>query len=278
MGVLLNEYRTPNPTGHRPFAHLAWWRRLALEVGIVASLWIAYNLGRLLASHHTSSAFDNSNLIWRFERALPLPSEEWVQSALLAAWPHGVEIANIYYISVHFPAMLAFLIYTFIRFPAAYLWARRSFVLVTAAALIGHLTFPLAPPRMRPDLGFVDTGHLFGITPYSEVTTDSVANQFAAMPSLHVGWAVLIAVVMISVGRTRWRWLWALHPIITIVVVTVTANHYWFDGLVAIALLIPSMMIARRGIVDPPPWPWKPRVRATPATSGATERTTETTR
>lgn len=264
MGVVLNEYRSPEPSGPA-VARLPLLRRLAFEVGIVAGLWITYNLGRLIASHHTSSAFDNSDLVWRLERVLPLPSEEWVQSVFLSAWPHGVELANVYYISVHFPATLAFLLYTFFRRPAAYLWARRSFVMVTAAALIGHLTFPLAPPRMRPDLGFVDTGQLFGITPYSEVTTDSVANQFAAMPSLHVGWAVLVAIVLISIGRTRWRWLWAIHPIITILVVTVTANHYWFDGIVAIGLLIPAMMIARRGIADAPPWPWKPRaVRAAP--------------
>lgn len=264
MGVVLNDHRSPDPSRGPISARVPWLHRLLTEVGIVAGLWIAYNLGRLLASHHTGNAFDNSRLVWDLERVLPLPSEEWLQDLALAAWPHGVELANVYYTAVHFPIMLGFLLFTFFRHPAAYLWARRSWVMVTAAALVGHLMFPLAPPRMRPDLGFVDTGQRFGITPYSEVTTDSVANQFAAMPSLHVGWAVLIAVVMIAISHSRWRWLWVAHPVVTILVVTVTANHYWLDGLVAIGLVVPSMIIARWGIRNLPPWPWRSRA-ATPA-------------
>lgn len=266
MGEVLADRRAPEPgrgsVRHRPH----WARRLLTEVGIVTGLWLAYNLGRLLASHHTADAFDNSRLVWRLESVLPLPSEAWLQEQALALWPRGVELGNVYYTAVHFPLMLAFLLFTFFRYPAAYVWARRSWVLVTAAALLGHLAFPLAPPRMRPDLGFVDTGQLFGITPYSEVTTDSVANQFAAMPSLHVGWAVLIAVVMTAVWQSRWRWLWVAHPVITVLVVTVTANHYWLDGLVAVGLLAPSMVIARRGIRDVPAWPWRtPAERAAAA-------------
>lgn len=257
MGVIVDDHRRPKFARGPRRTRSSWPRRLLIEAGIVAGLWIAYNLGRLLASHHTTDAYDNSRLIWRLESALPLPNEEWLQDLALALWPHGVESANVYYAAVHFPLMLAFLLYTFFRHPAAYLWARRSWVLVTAAALVGHLCFPLAPPRMRSDLGFVDTGQRFGVTPYSEVTTDSVANQFAAMPSLHVGWAVLIAVVMIAISRSRWRWLWAAHPVVTILVVTVTANHYWLDGLVAVGLLVPAMIVARRGIRNAPPWPWR---------------------
>lgn len=263
MGVVLDEHRSPDPSRGPAACRFPWLRRLVTEVGIVASLWVAYNLGRLLASHHTANAFDNSDLIWRLEGALPLPSEEWLQDVALGVVPQAVEFANVYYVAVHFPITLAFLLYTFFRHPAAYLWARRSLVLVTGAALVGHLTFPLAPPRMRFDLGFVDTGQYFGITPYSDVTTDSVANQFAAMPSLHVGWAVLIGIVMISIGRTRWRWLCAIHPVVTILVVVVTGNHYWLDGLVAVGLLMPAMIIARRGIAGAPPWPWKPRAART---------------
>jgi PAP2 superfamily protein len=65
-----------------------------------------------------------------------------------------------------------------------------------------------------------------------------VANQFAAMPSLHFGWAVLVAVGFIRVARTPWRWLWIAHPIITLLVIVGTGNHYWLDAAVAGALII----------------------------------------
>ena len=79
-------------------------------------------------------------------------------------------------------------------------------------------------------------------------------NQFAAMPSLHVGWAALIALSMILITRSRWRWLWLLHPIITFAVVVVTANHYWLDGIVVLILLAVSLpLLLRPGLHDDRP-------------------------
>jgi hypothetical protein len=74
----------------------------------------------------------------------------------------------------------------------------------------------------------------------------TVANQFAAMPSLHVGWALLIAVVVIRTAHTRWRWLIVGHPVLTTLVVVVTANHYWIDALVAALLLGLVLLVTPR--------------------------------
>ena len=106
------------------------------------------------------------------------------------------------------------------------------------------MVFPLAPPRMMP--GFVDTGLQFGQSVYGAERSGGVANQFAAMPSLHVGWAALIALSMILITRSKWRWLWLAHPIITFGVVVVTANHYWLDGIVALLLLAVSLPLLLR--------------------------------
>ncbi|HET6297265.1 MAG TPA: phosphatase PAP2 family protein, partial [Kribbella sp.] len=78
---------------------------------------------------------------------------------------------------------------------------------------------------------------------YGPTTDSGVANQFAAMPSLHVGWAFMVAVFLIRYTRSRWRWLWIAHPVITFAVVVVTANHYWLDGLIAIGLALPLLLI-----------------------------------
>jgi hypothetical protein len=148
---------------------------------------------------------------------------------------------------VHTPLTATVLLWLSIWRPKAYSHVRWTMVALTGLALIGHIAFPLAPPRMMP--GFVDTGLRFGQSVYGPDHTGGAVNQFAAMPSLHVGWAALIALSMILITRSRWRWLWLLHPVITFTVVVVTANHYWLDGLVALALLALSLpLLLRSGL------------------------------
>ena len=132
--------------------------------------------------------------------------------------------------------------------PAHYTWVRRALVLLTCAAMAVHLLYPLAPPRLHPRLGMVDTGQLFGVSVYSGSPHTGIANQFAAMPSLHVAWAVLVAVGIIVSSRTSWSWLSVAHPAVTLLVVVVTANHYWLDALIGIALLVGALWISRRAL------------------------------
>lgn len=210
---------------------------LVREFLLVAGLFLVYKFGRTLADGHTAEAFRNAHHVWDWERALDLPGEGSVQSALL----HGdtlVHVANVYYATVHFPATAAFLVWLYLRRPAHYVWARRVLAALTAAALVLHLAFPLTPPRMLDVAGLVDTGQVYGPTVYSATpTTDTMANQFAAMPSLHFGWALMVAVGLIAATRSRWRLLWLLHPLVTLVVIVGTANHYWLDAIVAGTLL-----------------------------------------
>ncbi|KPH98989.1 hypothetical protein OK074_6114 [Actinobacteria bacterium OK074] len=210
---------------------------LVRELLLVAGLFLVYKFGRQLADGHTATAFANARRVWRWERDLHLPGEGAVQSLLL----HGdtlVHIANTYYAVVHFPATAAFLVWMYLRRPAHYVWSRRALALVTGAALALHLTFPLAPPRLLAGTGLVDTGQVYGPTVYgSHPESDTLANQFAAMPSLHFGWALMVAIGLIAATRSRWRWLWLLHPLVTLLVIVGTANHYWLDAIVAGALL-----------------------------------------
>ncbi|GGZ38762.1 phosphatase PAP2 family protein [Streptomyces poonensis] len=210
---------------------------LVRELLLVAGLFLVYKSGRLLANGHTGEAFRNAHHVWSWERALHLPGEGAIQSLLL----HGdglIRVANTYYAAVHFPATAAFLVWLYLRRPAHYVWARRALAAVTAAALVLHLAFPLAPPRMLDVSGLVDTGRVYGPTVYGAApATDTMANQFAAMPSLHFGWALMVAIGLIAATRSRLRWLWLLHPLLTLLVIVGTANHYWLDSLVASALL-----------------------------------------
>ncbi|MEU0342602.1 phosphatase PAP2 family protein [Streptomyces bobili] len=215
---------------------------LVRELLLVAGLFLVYKFGRQLATGHTAEAFRNAHSVWDAERWLRLPDEDTVQSLLL----HGdklVHIANTYYATVHFPATAAFLIWLYLRRPAHYVWARRVLAAVTAAALVIHLAFPLAPPRMLASTGLIDTARVYGPSVYGPPRTDTLSNQFAAMPSLHFGWAVMVAVGLIVATRSRRRWLWLLHPLLTLLVIVGTANHYWLDALMASALLGVALVV-----------------------------------
>jgi membrane-associated phospholipid phosphatase len=100
----------------------------------------------------------------------------------------------------------------------------------------------------------VDTGALFGPSVYGSPEARTLSNQYAAMPSLHVGWALVLAIVLIAATRTRWRWLWLAHPILTASVVVLTGNHYWLDILVAIDLLALVLLLVP-AVREPAPAP-----------------------
>ena len=155
---------------------------------LLVTLFVVYRLGRLAITGHDDLA----------DRATPggcgassallrLPDEELLQDWALQ-WPDLLKAANWYYVGVHFPITLAFLAWGWWRRPPAeYRWARRLIMTLTAFALVLHVAMPLAPPRMLSSLGFLDTMAVFGPSAYGGSAADSLANQFAAMPSLHVG-------------------------------------------------------------------------------------------
>ncbi|MGY0490537.1 phosphatase PAP2 family protein [Streptomyces sp. WG-D5] len=218
---------------------------LIRELLVVVGLFLVYKLGRQLANGHTAEAFHNADHVWSFERAVHLPGEGAVQDVLLSS-DTLVHAANIYYASVHFPATIALLVFLYLRRPRHYLWTRRVLAALTAAALVLHLTFPLAPPRMLDATHLVDTAQVYGPSVYAaQPDTDTMANQFAAMPSLHFGWALMVAIGLVAATRSRWRWLWLAHPLFTLLVIVGTANHYWLDTIVATLLLGAALAVIR---------------------------------
>jgi hypothetical protein len=229
-----------------PDAPHAKLRRIVREVLLLAFLFGVYNLGRFISAGHAGEAFAHADELIHLQTQLGLPSETTVQQAALTI-PDLAQLANRYYAFVHFPLTAIVLLWLMIRRPAQYSKARWALASLTGLALIGHLVFPLAPPRMMP--GWVDTGVLLGQSVYGPDAESGIANQFAAMPSLHVGWALMVAVFMIRATRSRRRWLWIAHPVSTFTVVVVTANHYFSDGLFAIALAVPLLILFRNGRV-----------------------------
>ncbi|MFI5674080.1 phosphatase PAP2 family protein [Streptomyces cellulosae] len=228
----MNARTEPSEAAPRATARPPLVRELLLVIG----LFLVYKFGRQLATGHTVEALHNAHRVWDWELAVHLPGEGSVQSLLLSS-DTLVHIANTYYATVHFPATLGFLVWLYLRRPAHYVWARRVLAALTATALVVHLVFPLAPPRMLAEAGLVDTARVYGPSVYGPPQTDHLSNQFAAMPSLHFGWALMVAIGLIVATRSRLRWLWLLHPLVTLLVIVGTANHYWLDAIVAGAIL-----------------------------------------
>jgi hypothetical protein len=215
---------------------------LAPELLLVAAVYMAYTLGRFAAAKHSNGAFQHAADVWHAERLTGLPNEAKMQGLVLSHhWL--VSLANLHYQIGYVVSVVGSLIWLYVRHPEHYVWYRRFLTLVTGIGLIGHIVFPMAPPRLLTGDNVVDTAEVFGHAVYGPVGT-GLSNQYAAMPSLHVGWAVAVAVACVVVLRSRWRWLAVIHPILTVLVVVVTGNHYWLDGIIATVIVAVAVTVA----------------------------------
>lgn len=246
--------RGASPTAHRlralaPFGH---------EAGIIAVLYSLWMLAATLAENRTSGAFQRGRWIHRTERTWHLPSEKTLQDGLLH---HRLlaESANLYYATMHFTALFVLLLWLFIRHRDRYKTVRTTVAVFTALSLLIQF-IPVAPPRLLPEFGYVDVAQKFGQSVYTLGAVS--ADQLSAMPSVHVGWAVLIGAAVGLISTSPWRWLVLLHPVITVYVVTATANHWWADGIVSAALV---------AVVAAAQWGWH-RSRSAVASVAAPDR------
>ncbi len=205
------------------------------ESGLILALFALWQLAGSLASVSPDGALARSRWIWHFERVVHLPSETSMQKVIL---PHPlvVQFFNLYYDSLHFPVLVATLIWLFVRHRDRYKRLRTTLVGLTGACLLVQL-IPVAPPRMLPATGMVDTAIKYHQSVYGN-TAGFDPDQLSAMPSVHVGWAILVALAVITTLRSRWRWLAVLYPVLTTLAVIVTANHFWLDGIVAGLILV----------------------------------------
>jgi hypothetical protein len=202
----------------------------ARETAVVGALYGLWQLAGDISVTGTGGAYRRAHDIQSFERWLPLPSERTMQHLILGH-RHVVEVANLYYAAMHMTTMLLFLIWLFVRHRDRIRPVRQVMAWTTLGCLLVQLV-PVAPPRMLP--GIVDTGLKYGQSVYSNGLP---IDQLSAMPSVHVAWAVTVGYYAWRVSTSRWRYLGPAHAVVTILVVVVTGNHWWLDGIVAIAIL-----------------------------------------
>ncbi|WP_374194738.1 bifunctional glycosyltransferase 87/phosphatase PAP2 family protein [Streptomyces sp. VRA16 Mangrove soil] len=244
-------YATPTPAEHAAPVPGRWswvplvpvWRRvlsrpnLILELLLIRVGYSAYQQVRLAATGGTISggratAEEHGRQIHSIERFLHIDIEHWVNHAVVqhAAWLK--DFFNFYYTSFHFVVPLSVLAFLYVRRPAEYRWARSALGFATLLALVGFWLYPLAPPRLMPGLGFIDTVH--GVQDFSKPnygTLTQLTNQYAAMPSLHFGWSLWCGIVIVVLARSWWVKAFGLvHPLCTVSAIVATGNHWVLDA------------------------------------------------
>jgi hypothetical protein len=204
------------------------------ETALVLALFALWQFAGSFTVMGPGGALARSRWLWHVERVLRLPSETSVQHLFLGH-PLIVQAFNLYYAGLHFPVLIGCMIWLFVWHRERYPAARTTLVIFTGACLLVQL-IPVAPPRMLPGTGMVDTAIRYGQSVYG-TQAGFDPDQLSAMPSVHVGWAILVAILVIGTAASRWRWLALAYPALTLLVVVVTANHFWMDGIVAAAML-----------------------------------------
>jgi PAP2 superfamily len=228
----------------------SWPRRLtvaagiAQEAAILLALFALWQLAGSFSLVGPDGALARAQWIWHAERVVHMPSETQIQRAFLGH-PLLVQGLNLYYASLHFVVLIGCLVWVYARHRRQYPQVRITLVLFTAGALLIQF-LPVAPPRMLPGDGMVDTAARYGQSVYGSVAGFN-ADQLSAMPSVHVGWALLVALVVVQVSGSRWRWLALGYPVLTLLAVVVTANHFWLDGIAAALLLGLALAVQRAG-------------------------------
>ena len=214
----------------------------AREAGMLLGLFALWTYAGSRSEVSLTEALHRAAWIWHAEQDVGLPSEQALQQVFL---PHPllVQAFNWYYAVLHFPVLIGCLVWLFARHRGEYWRARTLVLLFTGVSLLVQL-IPVAPPRMLPLTKMADTGLVYGQSVYGPHAGID-ADQLSAMPSIHVGWALLAALVVVVTARNRWRWLVLAYPVLTTLAVVVTANHFWLDGIAAVPLLALAIGVQR---------------------------------
>jgi hypothetical protein len=232
----------------------------ARELALIASLYAVWRGARSLPLARDEGAIERARQIVELQHDLHLPTELSLQHLVLRhewlAW-----FTSLYYATLHIPTLVAFLIWLYVRHRDVYPRWRNALAILTGLCLFIRFV-RVAPPRFLTDLGYIDISERYGPSIYGPVGT-GVSDQFAAMPSIHVGWAAVVSLGIVAASTSRWRWVFLLHLVITILVVSASGHHWWLDGIVAILLLGVALGVDALGRR------WLPWLRARPQPASA---------
>lgn len=230
---------------------LRWWREVLYVIAFYGVYSAIRNAGSRNGEAARRVAQANALDIIEWERALRIYHEEPIQQAFLA-WEWFIRFWNVYYGSFHFVVTAGALVWLYRSMPTRYPLWRNTLAWTTGLALIGYAAYPLMPPRLLPgSYGYVDTlATVGGLWSFNDGPMASVSNQYAAMPSLHFGWAAWSAFVLWPAARSWWAKALVIgYPAATLFAIVVTGNHFFLDAAGG-ALVLAAGYVVGRTITD----------------------------
>jgi membrane-associated phospholipid phosphatase len=213
------------------------------QFGVVALGVFVYFRVRGLTAGEPSVALDHANDVLGFEHRLGLDQEHHLQSLAHGGTDPLVDVANWVYIWGHWPVLVTVMVWLAIRHRAVFLRLRNAMFVSGGVGLVIFATYPVAPPRLTSH-GYIDTvtqrSHAYRV-----LQPPAFVNPFAAMPSLHVGWDLLVGIAVFTATSTLLlRVIGCLMPVLMAIAVVLTANHYLVDGIAGAALALAGLAVA----------------------------------
>ncbi|MFF2061082.1 phosphatase PAP2 family protein [Streptomyces sp. NPDC058200] len=205
--------------------------RIWFEILLIAVSYWTYSLIRNAVPEQRTKALRNADWIWQAEQTLGIAVEQSVNHAMNSVtWL--IVAMNYYYATLHFIITIAVLIWLFRRHPGRYAAARLALFATTVVALLGYYLYPLAPPRLMKGQHFIDTVALHETWgSMASGNLKNMSNQYAAMPSMHIGWSLWCGLTVFALASAPWaKTLGLLYPALTLLVIVSTANHFWLDA------------------------------------------------
>ncbi|MFC9287504.1 phosphatase PAP2 family protein [Streptomyces sp. NPDC057052] len=220
--------------------------RLWFEVLLIAVSYWTYSQIRNAVPEQRTEALRNADWIWRMEHHLAIAVEESVNRTVNSVTWLIVGM-NYYYATLHFVLTLGVLVWLYRLHPGRYAATRLALFATTAVALVGYYLYPLAPPRLMNGDDFIDTvvvHQTWGSMASGDLK--NMSNQYAAMPSMHIGWSLWCGLTIFALATLPWvRVLGLLYPVATLVVIVATANHFWLDAVGGLVCLAFGYAVAR---------------------------------
>jgi hypothetical protein len=234
------------------------WMDALRQLVLFAGAYYFYRLVRGAVDGQVTIAFQNARDIVDAERALGLFFEPALQDwALSNQWI--VDAANWCYINSHFLVTTTFLIWLYLARNETYYYVRNMFMVAMGLALLLYVAYPTAPPRFMPEWGFADT--VTDAVGYANANNANLLyNPYAAVPSMHVAFALMVGIPAFKIVRhTALKAAWAAYPVLVTFVVLVTANHWWIDAALGVAVAAVAAVAASAafGRARPEAWAWR---------------------
>lgn len=234
------------------------WRDAMLQIALWGLADLMYEGVRGLVVGQGANALANGHSLVSLERSLGIFYEPHLQSLILG---HVAltDVANWLYLNVQFTANALFLAFLYIFRNDIFYFVRNMFFVAMGIALAVHLAFPVAPPRLLPGLGFVDTVHTIAHIDQDSGTVSLFVNPYAAVPSMHTCFALLVGVTSMRLLSRWWlRGLALAYPLMVVVVIVVTANHFFLDAIAGAVTALLAGVIAHHVMARarPAAWSW----------------------